>query len=82
MAKITKDMTFQEVLQAHPQAAQVIAKNGLHCLGCHGALFESIEQGSKMHGFSDKQIKKMVEEMNAAVEEKKPAKKPKGKKID
>lgn len=62
--KITKDMTFAEVLEKYPQAAEVMFGYGLHCIGCHGAAFETIEQGSKMHGLDDKKINEMIEEMN------------------
>ena len=79
MAKATKKMTFRELLQRHPEAAPIIAARGLHCLGCHGALFESIEQGSEMHGLSDKEIDKMVAEINKSITGKAPRPKKSGK---
>lgn len=57
-------MIFLEVLEANPKAAEVMFKYGLHCIGCHAARFETIEQGGKAHGLTDAQIKKMIEEMN------------------
>ena len=69
MVKITKEMTFAEVLENHPQVGEVIMDAGLHCLGCSGAAFESIEQGCKMHGFDDEKVKKLVEDMNKKLEE-------------
>ncbi len=80
MAKIEKTMTFQELLSQYPQAAQIVASKGLHCLGCHGALFESIEQGSKMHGLSDKEIDEMLAEINNNITEKASKAKTPGKK--
>ena len=71
MEKISKSTTFQELLEKRPEAAGIIAARGLHCLGCSGALFESIEQGSKMHGLNDEEISKMISEIN---KEKKTAK--------
>lgn len=65
--KITKEMGFQEVLQKHPETAQVMMKHGLHCIGCHAAAFETIEQGCTAHGMKEGDIKKMLEEMNEAV---------------
>ena len=64
MAKITKDMLFSEILEKYPQVGDVIMGAGLHCLGCSGAAFESVEQGCKMHGFDDEKIAKLVEDMN------------------
>jgi len=66
MAKINKDMTFGQVLEKYPKAAEVMGKYGLHCIGCHVALYESIEQGSKAHGMSESEFKKMLKELNDA----------------
>ena len=67
--KITKGMGFQEVLQKHPETAQVMLKFGLHCIGCHAAAFETIEQGCIAHGMKEEDIKKMLKEMNEAVKD-------------
>ncbi|HOJ29146.1 MAG TPA: DUF1858 domain-containing protein [Spirochaetota bacterium] len=64
---ITKDMTFGELVQKYPTAAQVLASYGLHCIGCHIGIYETIEQGSKAHGLTDTQIKEMLEKLNQAV---------------
>jgi len=39
-----------EALQAHPQAQEVFKKHGMGCLGCMGAVQETIEAGARMHG--------------------------------
>ncbi|HZX45177.1 MAG TPA: DUF1858 domain-containing protein [Candidatus Nanoarchaeia archaeon] len=65
--KITKEMQFSELLEKYPKAAPILMKYGLHCIGCHIAAFETIEQGSLAHGMGDEDIKKMLKEMNAAV---------------
>ncbi len=66
MAKeeITKDMTFQEALEKSPKSAEIMMKYGLHCIGCHIAPFETIEQGSLAHGLEKKDIDKMIKEIN------------------
>ena len=61
---ITKAMTLGDVVMKYPEAAQVMLKYGLHCIGCHVAAHETIEQGAKAHGLEDAQIEKMVREMN------------------
>lgn len=48
--KITKDMTFGEVLKDYPQIAPIFLKYGMHCIGCHIAASETIEQGALAHG--------------------------------
>jgi hybrid cluster-associated redox disulfide protein len=65
--KITKDMTLGEVAAKYPGAIMVLFKYGLHCIGCHVASYETVEQGAMAHGLSDKEIKQMVEEMNKSI---------------
>ncbi len=66
---ITKRMAFSEVIEKYPVAVEVMLKYGLHCVGCHMAATETIEQGAKGHGMDDEQIEEMVEEMNEKVKE-------------
>lgn len=61
---IEKTMTFAEVLRASPEAAAVLMRYGLHCIGCHISAFETLEQGAKAHGLTDAQIDAMVAELN------------------
>ena len=68
--KISKEMSFQEVLSKYPDTIGIMLSHGLHCVGCHAAAFETIEQGAKAHGMDDKQLKKMIEELNEAAEKK------------
>ena len=68
---ISKDMTLGEVVQKFGMpVADVMGKYGLHCIGCHVAAWETIEQGAKAHGMSDKDLTKMMDELNKAVEKK------------
>jgi len=61
---ITRHMKIMDVVADHPEAIEVMFKYGLHCVGCHVAQFESVEDGAKAHGMSDKDIDKMIHEMN------------------
>jgi len=65
---ITKDMLIADVVQKHPDTAVVMMNSGLHCVGCHVAASETIEEGCKAHGMSDEQIEAMVKEMNKILE--------------
>ena len=62
--KITRKMTLGEAVSRYPKTAQVMMARGLHCIGCHVAAWESIEDGARGHGLSDKEIDEMVKEMN------------------
>lgn len=68
--KITKEMSFSDVLEKYPKTASIMLKHGLHCIGCHVAAFETIEQGCMAHGMGEEDVKKMIEEMNEAVSKK------------
>ena len=63
---ITRDMTFAEALEKNSKAGEVMFKYGLHCIGCHVAAFETVEQGARAHGMGDKEIKKMLDEINSS----------------
>lgn len=62
--KITKDMTFAEVVSKYPKATKVFLRHEMHCVGCPIAMQETVEQGAKAHGIS---VKKLVEELNKAI---------------
>ena len=65
--EISKTMTFGELLSEYPQAGRVLAEKGLHCIGCHIAVSESVEDGARVHGLSDAEIDAMIEEIKASV---------------
>jgi hybrid cluster-associated redox disulfide protein len=70
--KITKDMTFADVLQNFPETMEVFGKHGLHCIGCAIGAFENLEQGCQVHGIK---VEDLVDDLNKAVEEAKKEKK-------
>jgi hybrid cluster-associated redox disulfide protein len=70
MPKITKAMSFGEVISRHPETAMIMMNHGLHCVGCHAAAYETIEQGAKAHGMTEKDMEKMIREMNEAIAKK------------
>ena len=61
--KITKEMTFNEVIKKNPEAIEILLKKGMHCIGCPMAQMESLEQGALAHGLNPD---KLVKELNKA----------------
>jgi len=61
---IAKDERISEILKKNPEAGYVMMKYGIHCVGCHAAMYETLEQGAQMHGMSDKEIDSMINEIN------------------
>lgn len=66
--KITKHMLIGDVVQQYPQTFDVFMKYGLHCVGCHVAAFENIEQGARAHGIED--VDKLISDLNEAISKK------------
>ncbi len=60
MKKITKKMTFAELIEQDKDAAAKLADRGLFCGGCPMAQFETIEDGAAAHGVdADELIKEL-----------------------
>lgn len=67
--KIRKETALGEITQKFPETVPTMLKYGLHCVGCHAAAFETLEQGAKAHGMTDQEIEKMLTEMNNSIKE-------------
>jgi len=59
--KISKDMTFAELMIEDKDAATKLAERGLFCGGCPMAQFETIENGTKAHGVD---VDELLKELN------------------
>ncbi len=66
MGKITKEMTFAELLEKYPAGANILAERGLFCGGCPMAQLETIENGAKAHNID---AEKLIEELNLKFKE-------------
>lgn len=65
--KITKDTMLGELITKFPKTAEVLMEKGIHCVGCHVAFSETLEQGLKAHGMNNKEVGKVVKELNEVV---------------
>ena len=65
--RITKDMTFGEVLKKYPETVRTFFQYGMHCFGCHIAVSETIEQGALAHGVS---VDQLMQDLNKTVSSK------------
>ena len=68
--KITEDMTIREVIDNYPEAAMVFMKYNIGCIGCIAASFEKVKDIATVHQLD---IKKLVKDLNEAVQKKQPA---------
>ncbi len=65
-ALITGSMTLGEVITGYPGTIPVMLKYGLHCIGCHVAASETVEQGAAAHGLSKEKAKALLRDLNKA----------------
>ncbi len=59
--RITKNMTFAELMGLDSGAAKKLADRGLFCGGCPMAQFETIENGASAHGVD---VDELIKELN------------------
>jgi len=61
-------MMIAEILERRPELSDVLVeKHGLHCAACPMGRMESLEDGARAHGMSDKEITKMMKDLNGEV---------------
>jgi hybrid cluster-associated redox disulfide protein len=54
--KIDRNMTFHQILQLDARVASVLGQFNLGCVGCMGAMNETLEQGAMAHGIDVEDI--------------------------
>ena len=62
--KITRKTKLNKVLEINPKAAEILFERGLSCIGCPMAMQETLEEGCKAHGMSDKDIIEIIKKLN------------------
>lgn len=62
--KINKNMTFKELMLKYPKTISSLLEKGMHCVGCHAASMETLEQGALVHGIDPD---KLVKELNSVI---------------
>ena len=68
--KITSKTRMSEILKGNSNAAELLFESGMGCIGCSMAMQETLEQGCKAHGMSDKEIKEIIRKLNATSQDK------------
>ena len=66
MAKVTKDMLIAEVLQVNENMANILMREGMHCIGCALAHGETIGEAVSVHG---KDLDELLAKLNEGIEE-------------
>ncbi|RLJ08053.1 MAG: disulfide oxidoreductase [Candidatus Aenigmatarchaeota archaeon] len=63
---ITRKTRIGELI-GNPEAVELLAEYGFHCLGCPVAAGETIEDAGRAHGLEEKQIDELVRQMNQKI---------------
>ena len=61
--KITGKEKISELMN-NEKAVEVLFEEGIHCIGCHIAPFETLEQGLIAHGKTKKEIVEILGKIN------------------
>lgn len=64
--EITKNSIIGDVLDNHPNVADIFFSIGMHCLGCPASRGETIEEACQVHGAD---VDALVESLNKAIAE-------------
>ena len=70
MSGIKKTDVILDVVNMHPEAADILTSYGFHCVGCGVSEVETIEEGAQGHGMTNEEINKVVKEINKAISRK------------
>jgi len=70
---ITRETVIGDMMEKNPSRAAALAETmlryGLHCVGCHANVFDTIENGARLHGMDDETIDKIIADLNTVLNE-------------
>ena len=59
---IDAKMTIAEIIRRQPEAAKVLQKFGMHCIGCAVAAGESLEDAARVHEIDQQELLKALQD--------------------
>ena len=62
--KITENMMVFQVLDLNEELEHVLERHGMTCLGCPGAVQETLKEAAEAHGID---VDKLLEDLNKEV---------------
>lgn len=65
---LKKEILISDILRDCPKAAVHLTEHGLLCIDCPLNQFETLEKGAQAHQMTEKQIEKMIKEINKKLE--------------
>lgn len=68
--KITPKTKLSEIMQIDPELGEILLASGMGCFMCPMAQMETLEEGCLAHGMTNKDINKLIEELNKKINKK------------
>lgn len=59
---VTRDMLIGEILREKSDAAEILMRFGMGCIGCPSSQMETLEQAAMVHGLDVEDILKALNE--------------------
>ncbi|MTI69350.1 MAG: DUF1858 domain-containing protein [Firmicutes bacterium] len=59
---INKDMLIGDILKTKPEAAEILMRFGMGCVGCPSSQMETLEQAAQVHGLDLDELVKALNE--------------------
>lgn len=66
---VTKDTNLGQLVMEYPDAAEILLDYGLHCVHCIASAFDTLETGSKLHGYNDDEVQEIVDSVNEVLKQ-------------
>jgi hybrid cluster-associated redox disulfide protein len=61
---IYQDDLIAEIVNLYPETVPYLASIGMHCIGCHSAQFETLQEACSVHGLK---CWRVLDQLNAIV---------------
>ena len=61
---VKRDTLISDIIEKSPRAIELLSEYGLSCATCFLNQFDTVGGGAKLHGMTDKEIERMISEIN------------------
>jgi len=66
---VSKDIAIEELVKNYPRSVGFLMEKGIKCFVCGEPLWGTLESSAREKGMSDRQIDRIVDELNELLEE-------------
>ena len=68
MAKITKDMIIEDIININMGCIPILLNEGMHCVGCPASQGETLEEACIVHGLDADALAKKLNDFVVSVD--------------